>query len=148
MHQGNMSSDQSTGLHSMVAQVTSQVHRLTESSSQQVTQNAMFNTYLQKLAERLEVAEQRIAHLEAAKQQVETLHNEVSELTDKMKPKKAAVKNISNDHPILKVIQKMKINITKTYKRPTAYHPSSFLRLVWCRSGVEQNETHRGAIHG
>jgi hypothetical protein len=65
MHQGNTSSDQSLGLHSTLAQVTSQVHRLTENSSQQATQNTMFNTYLQKLGERLDAAKKRIAHLEA-----------------------------------------------------------------------------------
>jgi hypothetical protein len=64
MNQGNTSSDPSS-LHSMVAQVTSKVHQLTENSSQQMTQNAMFNTYLHKLSERLDAAEQRIAHLEA-----------------------------------------------------------------------------------
>lgn len=93
----------------MVSQLTSQVHRLTEYSSQQVTQNGMFNTYFQKLAERLEAAEQRIVHLEASETRVETLHKEVSEMTDKIKPpKKTAMKNISNDHPMLKVIQKWK----------------------------------------
>jgi len=126
MNQGNMSSDPPS-LHSMVAQVTSKVHQLTENSSQQMTQNAMFNTYLQKLSERLDAAEQRIAHLEAAEQRVETLHNEMSELTEKMKPpKKAATKNISNDHPILKVIQTTKININKDSQMS---HSPSFIQF-------------------
>ena len=119
MNQGNTSSDPSSlqTLHFMVAQVTSKVHQLTENSSQQMTQNAMFNTYLQKLSERLEAAEQR----------VETLHNEVSKLTDKMKPPmKAATKNISNDHPIFKVIQTTKIN---TNKDSQTSHSPSFIQF-------------------
>ncbi|KAG1854602.1 hypothetical protein F4604DRAFT_1932666 [Suillus subluteus] len=84
------SPDPSANLHSMVAQVVSQIHRLTEALGQHTNQDALMNACLQKVLERLDAAEKKIEKLE-------------NEGTDKGKPpKKAATKKISNDHPILK----------------------------------------------
>ncbi|KAG0693067.1 hypothetical protein DFH29DRAFT_1084401 [Suillus ampliporus] len=84
------SPDPSTNLHSTVAQAVSQIHRLTETSDQHTNQDALMNACLQKVSECLGTAEKKIEKLE-------------NEGADKGKPpKKAATKNILNNHPILK----------------------------------------------